>query len=145
MMDSKAPLQNPSVEHTREERQRDIEFANSYRMEYIKHLLTMAAGVFAFTITFMKDYVNKPSRDLGHQWVLVLGWSLLLLSLVAGICHMRCWTSFFTSWGARDHLSDAALRWRSSIEQWRRVAEFFQVMLFLIGLVLMIVFAAVNL
>jgi hypothetical protein len=114
-------------------------------MEYIKHLLTMAAGVFAFTITFMKDYVDKPSSDLEFQGVLVLGWSLLMLSLLAGIFHMRCWTSFFTSWGARDHLSDAALRWRSSIDKWRRAAEFFQVVFFLTGLLSMIVFAAVNL
>ena len=138
-------MPNSLGEHTREERQRDIEFSNSYRMEYIKHLLTMAAGIVAFTVTFMKDYINKPSTQLKYQILLVLGWSALILSLLAGIVHIRCWTSFFTSWGARDHISDSARSWRASLDHWRKIAELLQVVFFLLGLILMVVFAAVNL
>ena len=59
---------------------RDIALANEYRLELIKILLTIAAALFAFTVTFRPSLTKV---DLGcAMWV---GWAALGLSMIGGV------------------------------------------------------------
>lgn len=87
---------------------RDIAMGNDYRKERIKHMATMATGVFALTATFHKDLVGQ-SPDKPELFLLLVGWLLLVLSLLAGIEHLRRWENFYL--GFRDS-ANALWRWR---------------------------------
>lgn len=131
-------------EHTTEHRQRDIEFGNSYRLEYIKHLITIASGMFVFTVAFMKDVLGKPAAAAHGSLILICGWTALVVSIVAGIHHMRYWAWFFVSWG-RGPADEQEIAWRKRIDGRRKIAEQTQFYGFFVGLVCLLVFAALNL
>ena len=132
------------AEHTIEQRQRDIEFGNSYRLEYIKHLITVASGVFVFTVAFMKDVIGKSAASASASPVLIAGWLALVISIVAGIYHMRYWAWFFISWG-RAPADESEIAWRKRIDARRKVAERAQFYGFFVGLICLLLFAAINL
>lgn len=78
---------------------RDIGLGNDYRKERIKHLTTLATGVFALTVTFHKDLLGGSNGNL--ELVLLFGgWLLLLISLYAGIIHLRRWEDYYLAYGA---------------------------------------------
>jgi hypothetical protein len=128
--------------HSTTDRQKDIEFGNSYRLEYIKHLITISSGMFAFTVVFMKDFVGRTVSSSHGQVILVFGWVSLIVSIVAGIYHMRYWAWFFNSWST--HPDDGKAR-RETIDRRRRTAEAVQFFAFFIGLGCLFCFAALNL
>jgi hypothetical protein len=73
---------------------RDVGIGNDYRKERVKLLTTLAAGVFAITVTFHKDMFGSQITSLGLL-LLVIGWLLLVASLLAGIYHFRAWEDFY--------------------------------------------------
>lgn len=73
---------------------RDVAIGNDYRKERIKLLTALATGVFALTVTFHKDLFAAKVTNAGLIWLLA-GWSLLLVSLLAGIEHFRKWEDFY--------------------------------------------------
>ena len=77
--------------------QKDIEFANNYRLEAIKHLMSIAAGIFVFSVAFMKDVIPNGSTAT-LKWALSWSWGLLLLSLLTGIILMKLWDKFYASY-----------------------------------------------
>lgn len=140
------PEPQPTIpEHTVEQRQQDIEFGNRYRIEYIKHLISISAGIFAFTVTFTKDMLGQQAITTAHAKVaLITGWSLLVVSIIAGILHMRFWAWFFISWGRNPHDPEEK-RWRNTIMSRRRTAETVQFTAFFLALGSLALFAALNL
>jgi hypothetical protein len=130
----------PSIE----QRQRDIEFGNSYRLEYIKHLITIASGMFVFTVAFMKDVIQKPAASAHWPPVLIAGWLALVISIIAGIYHMRYWAWYFVSWG-RGPGDATEIAWRNRIDTHRIIAERVQFYGFFVGLGCLLLFAALNL
>ncbi len=130
-------------EHTLAQRQKDIEFSNLYRIEYIKHLITISSGMFVFTIAFMNDLINKPFECVTYKEVLIIGWLALVVSIIAGIYHMRHWAWYFNSWGRYPADKDE-ITWREKVNKHRRVAELTQFYLFFLGLGCLLVFAALN-
>ncbi|WP_010605281.1 hypothetical protein [Pseudoalteromonas maricaloris] len=121
--------------------QKDIEFANSYRMEAIKHLMSIAAGIFVFSIAFMKDII--PSGSVAEsKWALGWSWCLLLFSLLAGIALMKLWDKFYASYRKSN---EEGLKRRQSINPYRKVFEFIQISSFFVGAGLMAIFAISNL
>ncbi|MGI8732842.1 MAG: hypothetical protein ACR2LM_06025 [Pyrinomonadaceae bacterium] len=52
----------------------DIGLGNQYRIEYIKHLVSIATRVFVFSVTFMKYLVGKPTASANLRLVLISGW-----------------------------------------------------------------------
>ena len=72
----------------------DISIGNSYRLARINLLIAIATGVFGFTVTFHKDLfgANLTSSTL---WLIVVGWGLLLASMLAGVFHLRKWEDFY--------------------------------------------------
>jgi hypothetical protein len=128
------------IERTLEDVHRDVEFANRYRLEYIKHIMSIAAGVFVISIAFMGELTGD--KIVESKSTLVCGWFLLLLSLVAGIFHMKCWDRFFTSF--RKDFAEGSRR-RKRINRIRILVETLQIGLFVVGLLCVFLFARANL
>ena len=73
---------------------RDISIGNDYRKERVKHVTTLAAGVFAITVTFHKDMFGGHVT-VGALIFLVLGWLMLVGSLLSGIFHFQAWENYY--------------------------------------------------
>jgi hypothetical protein len=123
---------------------RDINFGNRYRLEYIKHLISVATGVLVFTIAFMKDFVRTDAAHADARFLLLLGWSALVASAVAGIFHMRYWAWYYTSWGT-EWTAPRAKEWRTAVDRRRVVAENVQLYGFVAGILCLLIFAGWNL
>lgn len=123
---------------------KDIEFANTYRLEYIKHLISISTGVAIFSVTFMKDVLERNSQSISQKFILLSGWGLLLLSTFAGIFHMRYWAWYFISWDINPYKEEAK-KWRNKIDIKRKRAEKLQIYGFIVGFTLLTIFTAVNL
>ena len=130
--------------HTLEAAHRDIAFGNNFRIEYIKHLISIATGVFVFSVTFTKDFIGKPVTAVGAKVALLLGWMALIVSIFAGILHMRYWAQYYISWGI-DWTEPSAKKWRRRLDRRRRIAEKSQIYGFVLGLLFLVTFAAWNL
>jgi hypothetical protein len=121
----------------------DIGLGNQFRLEYIKHLVSLSTGVFVFSIAFMKDIMGKPIAQVLVKPVLICGWASLVVSTFAGILHMRYWASYYISWGT-GWQEPGARRYRSTLNRRRKAAEVIQIAGFVIGLILFVVFTAFN-
>jgi hypothetical protein len=73
---------------------RDIAIGNDYRKERLKLLTALATGVFALTVTFHKDLFGETLTQLG-LWLMLSGWVMLIVSLLAGILHFQKWEDFY--------------------------------------------------
>lgn len=73
---------------------RDISIGNGYRTERIKLLLTLATAMFGFTVTFHKDLLGGQFTPQG-LWLVLFGWGALLVSMSAGIVHLRKWEDYY--------------------------------------------------
>jgi hypothetical protein len=140
----KPTASSPQHEHTPEHAHRDIAFGNEYRLEYIKHLVSIATGVFVFSVTFMKDVVGSPTPAANMRGLLLVGWVALLISIFAGLFHMRLWAAYYISWGV-GWKESSARAWRRKLNRWRKVSEVSQFVGFGVGTLLLVAFAAVNL
>lgn len=125
---------------------RDIAFANTYRIELIKYVLAIAAGLFAFTATFRPSLACVCEPD-----AMLWGWIALGLSMVGGMVHMAGWDHYYKSF--RDHdwaerndngaqKGKAARKW---INRWRRAGMAFQYLGFVAGVAAIGYFAYMNL
>jgi hypothetical protein len=124
----KAGLTDAQKEELAEKRyDRDVGLTNIYRLECIKHCMTLATGTLVFTVTFKKDYLSHgPGSIVGNTFASA-GWVFLVLSLASGIWHMQCWEHFYSAW-ISDHSGDTAKRKRLT-KIWlprARVARMFQ-------------------
>lgn len=129
---------------TLSEKHKDIEFSNEYRIEYIKHLITIAAAIFAFTLTFLKDILGKSLSSVSYKPILILGWLLLIISVMAGIAQMRLWASYYVSW-AKSFYDEKEKEWRAILDRRRLWFEYLQIYSFFIGLLLLLIFSSLNL
>lgn len=120
---------------------RDVDFANRYRLEYIKHLMSIAAGIFVVSIAFIKDFVGDYKTAI-FKIPLIIGWAFLILSIAAGIFHMKCWDRFYISY--RKSFDEGARR-RKVINVYRTIAETSQIVFFILGLILIFAFSVANL
>ncbi|MEL7642326.1 MAG: hypothetical protein AAGU21_22040 [Solidesulfovibrio sp.] len=118
---------------------RDVGFANQYRLELIKHMMTLAAALLAFTISF------RPSlKTAEHELLMFIGWIALGLSLMSGIFHMLGWDRYYISFRDYDFHDLDGEKPRKSISKWRRTAMILQFSGFIIGVGCISFFAAFN-
>lgn len=134
-------MENYERDRTLEDVHRDVAFANTYRLEYIKHLMSIAAGIFVISIAFIKDFVGDYDKAVFKSG-LVSGWAFLILSIVAGIFHMKCWDRFYISY--RKNFEEGLKR-RKVINKYRTIAEFCQITFFILAIVMIFAFSVVNL
>jgi hypothetical protein len=128
---------------THEELHRDISLANQYRLEFIKHTMSIAAGVFVFTVTFRREIIGTHVAALPQ--LIAAGWIALLVSLLGGLGQMAGWDRYYISY--RDHKTDYAggEEARSSITFFRRCAMVFQLLAFFFGLGCVAIYCIANL
>ncbi len=124
-----------------EEAHRDIALGNSYRMELIKLVLTLAAGLFAFSVAFQP--ATLPNVDVSN---LRLGWYLLAISMAGGMGNLYGWERFYLSYRDFDLKGDLAggKKYRKTVTMLRRIAMVAQFSGFLFGAVLIGHFTAEN-
>lgn len=127
---------NRALEHI----QTDVDFANRYRLEYVKHMMSIAAGIFALSVAFTKDLAGPGATK--EPTLLVQSWGMLVLSLVAGIGHMKAWDRFYIAY--RKPFAERAKRHRI-VNPLRILAETVQVGALVAGVWLMFRFAVANL
>lgn len=121
---------------------RDLEFANNYRLELIKHIMTLAAGVLAFTVAF------RPTlKPIFQGWLMWIGWLGLGLSMIGGLMHLLGWDRFYTTYRDYDFKGQhtQGVNKRHVITGWRRLGMFMQFIGFGVGVLAIGVFAALNL
>lgn len=122
---------------------RDVDFANRYREEFIKHTMTLAAAVFVFTVTFLKDVVG--SGPVCAKWLMMAGWAGMIASLLGGLGQLAGWDRFYISY--RDYWENDAKghEVRKKVTLWRRVAMVVQLAGFGVKLIATAAFCFVNL
>ncbi len=127
---------------TREDVRRDIAIANQFRMEFIKHQMSLATAVLVFTVSFIKEALPQGATTrLGVHYI-GLGWLAMALSMVGGLAHMLSWERFYISY--RDY--DFHGKWqdgkavRKGINALRICAAWVQTGGFVIGLFLITYF-----
>lgn len=121
--------------------QRDIEFANTFRLEKLKTMLAITTALLAFTMTF------RPKLSAAQfEWAMVVGWIGLSVSLLTGIAAMQAWEQFYISYRNYDWKGkpEEGKRRRKVITGWRRFLFALECIGFLIGLTGIGLFAAVN-
>ena len=130
------PITNPSIDALH----RDIAFANQYRLELIKLLMTLSAAILAFTVSF------RPSlRDVQSSWLMWTGWLALGASMVGGMIHMHGWDRFYISFRNFEHRGKSGKDKRRQINLWRRAGMIAQFVGFAVGVLAVAAFAAANL
>jgi hypothetical protein len=75
---------------------RDISLANTYRLEFIKHTMSLAAAVFVFTVTFQKEILGNRIPTL--RWLVAFSWGAMVVSLLGGLGHMAGWDRYYISY-----------------------------------------------
>jgi hypothetical protein len=128
---------------------RDVAFANSYRLELIRLLMTLSAALLAFTVTFRPDL-----KQVLWSQAMWLGWFGLAISMVGGMIHMYGWDRYYMTFRDYDHKHrdnsppndgrSLGKRERGKINRWRRWAMGCQFGGFAIGVASVAVFAAAN-
>ena len=120
--------------------QTDIGFANQFRLELIKLILTLAPALLAFTVAF-RPTLKDPVR-LELLWI---GWPALGLATVGAMVNMYGWERFYASF--RDYKDDvpAGKKARKGITFWRRCGAILQFVGFGAGVLAIAIFAALNL
>lgn len=118
---------------------KDIDRANTYRLELVKLMLAMATGLLAFTVSFRPSIASPDQSYL--MWG---GWLLLALSIVGGVLTMRCWELFYISYRDFDNKGEDGKPHRDTITFWRRVAQTAQYIGLLAAVVGIGMFAAIN-
>lgn len=126
-----------------ETRHRDIQFGNTFRIEYIKTLLALSSAILTFSVTFMRDFVGSTTSTVLWKHALLSGWLLLLVSTLAGVLNLRYWAWYFTSWG-RSRMPDDENEWRDKVSRKRKFAEQVQIYAFLFGMTMLVIFAIKN-
>lgn len=120
---------------------RDLAFANTYRIEWIKFMLAVAGGLFAFTVTF-RPTISPADWKLA-MWI---GWLGLALSLAGGMGQMAAWEYFYKSYRDFDFKGNKAAgkAYRRSVNRWRLMAMWSQIVFLVVGVAGVGTFAAIN-
>jgi hypothetical protein len=131
----------PGPLRTLEDVHRDVALANQYRLEFIKHTMSLATAVLVFTVSFVKDVL--PTGAAPESTVYIgYGWFAMVVSLIGGLAHMIGWDRYYISYRDYDYhgKAEAGRSARKRINLLRRIAMFLQILGFAIGLVLITYF-----
>jgi hypothetical protein len=133
-----ANTHTPSIEAL----QKDIELANTYRLEKQKTMLTITTALLAFTVSFRP----KLTPPVHFEWAMVMGWVGLSIALIAGVATLQAWEQFYISYRDYDWKGkhEDGKSHRRKVTGWRRTLFAFQCIGFLVGIVGVGLFAAAN-
>ncbi|HEV7667570.1 MAG TPA: hypothetical protein VGS22_03535 [Thermoanaerobaculia bacterium] len=114
---------------------RRIELAFENARDTSKQLMTLASGVLGFTITFSKDYLGSAGR--GARGLAIVAWILFLISIGFG---QLCLMGLTGVLGSKKDAAKPPSVYHRSI----KVPAVVQVLAFLVGMILVVVFAVVS-
>ncbi|HYC58990.1 MAG TPA: hypothetical protein VEK79_05425 [Thermoanaerobaculia bacterium] len=136
-----APPKKPTA-RTLEDLHRDITFANQYRLEFIKHTMSLAAAVFVFTLTFKQNIIGTgPAYGVTYAFS---SWLAMIVSLMGGLAQLSGWDRYYMTWRDYEWRDQSGQDARRTITAWRRFGLVVQIGFFITGLVLMAIFCALN-
>ena len=125
---------------TIESLQKDIDTGNTYRIESLKQMLTLAAALLAFTVSFRPILHNVEIEPL-----IYVSWVSLGVSVVTGIGVMMCWERFYLSYRLNWHGNPKeGEEKRKRLTFWRRRLLLAQAITFSVGVIGVAVFAGKN-
>lgn len=114
-------------------REKSFEYAN----ESIKLIMSLATGLLAFTITFLKEIIGE--RESHATALLVIGWIFLLFSILFCL-----WTQFSIT-GTLNQIATTKDENKLSINSFNiRLPAISSIVSFFIGLIFLIIFALKN-
>jgi hypothetical protein len=120
--------------------QRDIEFGIRFRLELDKTLLTLVTALFAFTIAFAPTLATQVKG-----LYLPIGWTALALSMIGGIAELHGWERFYLTYRDFEHKGLDGKPARKRITAWRRLGRFVFFTGFIVGALMIGLFAIENL
>lgn len=128
-----------------EERKQLISAERETAQQFDKAILTLAAGALALSITFINQIAPQPKPN-SIYW-LIIAWSFFCLSLLSTLI------SFLTSQVAcrkqRDILDDKVSgkenNKNNKAASWTNRLNYFSIAFFILGVISLIVFSAINL
>jgi hypothetical protein len=119
---------------------RDIALANSYRQEFIKSLILIAGGLFAFSVSFRPEL-----RAVVDEELFSIAWIGLTASMVGGFVQLASWERFYASYQRYEWKGKDGKQYRHFITVARRVALLLQIFGFIVGVAALGSFTAINL
>jgi hypothetical protein len=114
-------------------KEKSFEYAN----DSIKLIMSLATGVLALTIAFLKDVIGDGI--IHGKWLLGIGWFSLFLAIILGIWAILAIT------GSLNELAKSALPDRSIMDKNIQFPSILTISSFLIGILFIIIFALINL
>jgi cell division protein FtsW (lipid II flippase) len=78
------------------ETHKNIAIGNRFRLEAVKHMISLGVGAIVFTVTFRKDFQGISDES----WLILigLGWIALLVSVCGGVVQLKWWEKFYLSY-----------------------------------------------
>jgi hypothetical protein len=119
---------------------RDLAVANAYRQEFIKSLILIAGGLFAFSVSFRPEL-----RPVASEQLFWIAWVALGLSMLGGFAQLAAWERFYASYQRFEWKGFDGKPRREMITGARRVALILQVAGFIVGVAALGSFTALNL
>ncbi|NOX90633.1 MAG: hypothetical protein GXO77_16645 [Calditrichaeota bacterium] len=118
----------------------NIDFSNRFRLEYIKHLMSLSAGIFVISMAFVNNFFDSTEK-VSDLLFLKLSWVFLIVSLIGGIFHLRFMDSFFLTYRLTPEEGNKK---RENASKIITLFESIQIVAFIIGLVLILYFGIAN-
>lgn len=119
---------------------RDLAVANAYRQEFIKSLILICGGLFAFSVAFRPEL-----RAVEHETLFWIAWIGLAVSMFGGFGQLAAWERFYSSYQRFEWKGKDGRSWREATTFLRRVSLILQVAGFVVGVAAFGSFTALNL
>jgi len=119
---------------------RDLATANAYRQEFIKSLILIAGGLFAFSVSFRPELKKVVNEEL--FWA---AWTALGVSMLGGFAQLAAWERFYSSFQRYEYKGQNGKHYRRLVTTTRRAALLLQVAGFIAGVASLGSFTALNL
>jgi hypothetical protein len=119
---------------------RDLAVANAYRQEFIKSLILICGGLFAFSVAFRPEL-----RAVENEALFWIAWIGLAVSMFGGFGQLAAWERFYSSYQRFEWKKKDGKSWREAITFLRRVFLVLQVAGFVAGVAALGSFTAFNL
>jgi hypothetical protein len=119
---------------------RDLALANAYRQEFIKSLILICGGLFAFSVAFRPEL-----RAITHEGLFWIAWIGLAVSMLGGFGQLAAWERFYSSYQRFEWKGKDGKSRREAITFLRRIFLILQVVGFVLGVAALGSFTAFNL
>jgi hypothetical protein len=119
------------VSYDRKMKDADVNPANAQAINALQQLVTLASGTLVLTLTFLKDISSYGKVESSLNWVVPIGWGLLILSIWTGWVSMaEAARKMGMNGSSRYIFSSGKLRNLARIAQWSFCAGLLSITLY---------------